>query len=72
MRIIVGMDKAFAIRKAGSEADLARLLGVTRQAVSQWDALPPLRVYQLKELRPRWVSEWRKEQANEDTAAIRG
>lgn len=49
------MKKRQAIRRAGSSANLARLLGVTPQSVSGWgDELPPLRVYQLRELRPSW------------------
>jgi hypothetical protein len=49
------MDKKQAIGFAGSGAELARILGVTRQAVSLWgDKLPELQVYRLKEKRPRW------------------
>jgi DNA-binding transcriptional regulator YdaS (Cro superfamily) len=39
---------------AGSKAALARLLGVTRGAVSQWVRLPKGRLYQLMVLRPEW------------------
>ena len=39
-----------AIKKAGSDAALARLLGVHRQAVSQWDDFPPKRKY--------WAMKW--------------
>jgi DNA-binding transcriptional regulator YdaS (Cro superfamily) len=49
------MDKKQAIEKAGSAMALAKLLGITRQAISQWgDALPPARLWQLKALRPKW------------------
>jgi hypothetical protein len=49
------MDKAQAIQKAGSAMALAKLLGITRQAISQWgDALPQARVWQLKALKPEW------------------
>ena len=48
------MDKSKAIKLAGSAAELARLLGITRQAVSKWDAIPQLQVYRLREMRPRW------------------
>lgn len=49
------MEKARAIRYAGSAVALAQLLGVTKQAVSAWgERLPPLRVFQLRELRPGW------------------
>lgn len=41
-------DKAEALERAvknvGSQAEFARLIGVTAQAVSQWDEVPPLRV----------------------------
>jgi DNA-binding transcriptional regulator YdaS (Cro superfamily) len=33
-----------AIEAAGSPAALARSLGISAQAVSQWDEVPPLRV----------------------------
>lgn len=41
-------DKASALSRAvanvGGQAKFARLIGVTAQAVSQWDEVPPLRV----------------------------
>lgn len=41
-------DKAAALKKAiesaGGQAEFARLIGITAQAVSQWDEVPPLRV----------------------------
>lgn len=49
------MDKAQAIKKAGSAMALAKLLGITRQAISQWgDELPQARLWQLKALKPAW------------------
>ena len=48
------MDKQTAITLAGSQSELARILGIKRAAVWQWKAIPPLRIYQLKELRPEW------------------
>lgn len=33
-----------AIRAVGGLAGLARPLGITEQAISQWDEVPPLRV----------------------------
>lgn len=55
------MDKEFAVRKAGSQAALARLLGKTRQAVHQWRDIPTLRLYLLRELRPTWFVEFEAE-----------
>ncbi len=41
-------DKATALKRAietaGGQAEFARLIGITAQAVSQWDEVPPLRV----------------------------
>lgn len=55
------MDKSFAIAKAGSISALARILGVSRQAVQQWGSeLPELQRYRLREARPKWFAEWRK------------
>jgi hypothetical protein len=50
------MKKSDAIKLAGSPTKLARLLGVAKQSVNSWkeDAIPELRVYQLKELHPEW------------------
>lgn len=43
-----------AVEFAGSKAALARLLGVTRGAVSQWVQLPKGRLYQLMVMKPEW------------------
>jgi len=48
------MTKEEAIKKAGSQAKLAKLLGVTRGAIYHWKDIPALRIYQLKELKPDW------------------
>jgi DNA-binding transcriptional regulator YdaS (Cro superfamily) len=41
-------DKSEALKRAvksvGGQASFARAIGVTAQAVSQWDEVPPLRV----------------------------
>lgn len=48
------MTKKEAVALFGSQAELARALGLSRQAVSKWgDKLPPLRVYQIKELKEK-------------------
>jgi biotin operon repressor len=48
------MEKQTAITLAGSQSELARILGITRAAVFLWKNIPKLRIYQLKELRPEW------------------
>jgi hypothetical protein len=54
---ILYMNKSQAIEKAGTATALARLLGITRQAISQWgDELPIQRYWQLKVLRPEWFT----------------
>ncbi len=44
------------IKNAGSQSELARLLGVTRGAVWIWkrDGIPKHRIWQLKLIRPEW------------------
>jgi transcriptional repressor of cell division inhibition gene dicB len=50
-----GMETHEAIQKAGSAVALAKLLGITRQAISQWgDTVPQARLWQLRALRPKW------------------
>ncbi|MGI9143114.1 MAG: Cro/CI family transcriptional regulator [Fluviibacter sp.] len=49
------METAEAIRLAGSQSELARILRITQAAVAQWGAnVPEARVWQLKVLRPDW------------------
>ena len=43
-----------AIARAGSKAKLARLLGVSRAAVTHWKKLPNGRLYQLQVMQPEW------------------
>jgi len=50
------MTKDEAIKRAGSQSALARLLGVTRGAVWQWKEIPPGRLYQLMVVRPEWFN----------------
>ena len=48
------MDKQKAIRLAGSQSELARILGIQRSAISHWKEIPKARVWQLKLLKPEW------------------
>lgn len=50
------MTKEDAIKLAGSQAALARMLGITRGAVNQWKQMPQGRVYQLMHLKPEWFA----------------
>lgn len=53
--ILPGMETTEAIKLAGSQCELARILGITQSAVAQWGAMvPAARVWQLKVLRPDW------------------
>jgi DNA-binding transcriptional regulator YdaS (Cro superfamily) len=52
------MEKNQAIKLAGSQVELAKLLGISQPAVSAWKvAVPKARVWQLKVLRPDWFKE---------------
>jgi DNA-binding transcriptional regulator YdaS (Cro superfamily) len=48
------MTKQELIQLAGSQTELARILGINRAAVCQWKKIPELRLRQLKDLRPDW------------------
>jgi len=48
------MTKEKAIELAGNKASLARLLGIQRQAVTNWKVIPQARIWQLKLLKPDW------------------
>jgi DNA-binding transcriptional regulator YdaS (Cro superfamily) len=50
------MTKEEAIARAGNAASLARLLGISRGAVSNWKKIPQGRVYQLMHLKPEWFA----------------
>jgi hypothetical protein len=54
MCIIPLMNKEKFIALAGSQSDLAKLLGIKQPAISQWKAVPIARIWQLKLLRPDW------------------
>ena len=40
----------YAISKAGGPDELARKLDITRQAISQWKQVPPLRVLEVERI----------------------
>lgn len=49
------MKTQTAITLAGGHTALAKILGITSSAIHQWgETVPPLRVFELKELRPEW------------------
>jgi DNA-binding transcriptional regulator YdaS (Cro superfamily) len=48
------MDKREAIKRAGTASKLAKILGISNSAVSQWKAIPEARLWQLKAMRPEW------------------
>ena len=52
--IITLMDKQKFIALAGSQSELAKLLGIKQPAVAQWKAVPIARIWQLKLLKPEW------------------
>jgi transcriptional repressor of cell division inhibition gene dicB len=55
--IIQHMTKEQAIKLAGSQVELALMLGISQAAVSQWgDKVPEMRVWQLKVLKPEWFT----------------
>jgi len=54
--IIPLMKKEKFIALAGSQRELAKLLGISQAAVSQWVKVPPARIWQLKVLKPSWFS----------------
>ena len=48
------LTKQQAIQLAGSQAKLAKLLGISRGAVWLWKTIPQARIWQLKLMRPEW------------------
>lgn len=65
---MIRIRTADAISRAGNQGKLAKLLGVTRSAVSQWgEWLPAYRALQLRILRPRWMRDMAVESTDEAT-----
>jgi predicted transcriptional regulator len=57
------MTKEQLIKLAGSQTELAKLLGISQPAVSAWKEVPQARIWQLKLLRPEWfnyIEKWKK------------
>jgi len=50
----IAMTKDQLVHLAGSQTELAKILGINRAAVCQWKTVPELRLRQLKDLRPQW------------------
>lgn len=48
------LTKQQAVQFAGSQAKLAKILGITRGAVWLWETIPQARIWQLKLMRPEW------------------
>jgi predicted transcriptional regulator len=49
------MTKEQAIKLAGSQSELAKLLNISQAAVSMWkENVPKMRVWQLLVLKPEW------------------
>jgi len=59
------MKKQDAIKLAGSAIKLAKILGITKGAVSHWgEDIPRGREYELRYLKPEWfITEKQKEAA---------
>ena len=56
------MNKEQLIKLAGSQTELAKLLGISQPAVSAWKEVPQARIWQLKLLRPEWfeyIEKWK-------------
>ena len=53
------MTKNEAVKLAGSQTNLARIFGITPQAVIQWPdgPLPDARLYELRGRRPEWFAD---------------
>ena len=62
---IMNIQKAVEI--AGSKSKLAKLLGISRAAVTMWDEIPQKRLNQLKE-----IKEWQTHFSGEQVQAPSG
>jgi hypothetical protein len=51
------MKKETAIKLAGTQMQLAKLLGISQAAVCRWkENIPQARLWQLKVLKPEWFT----------------
>jgi len=50
------MTKEKAIFYAGSQSELAKILGISQAAVAQWKKVPKARIWQLQVLKPSWFA----------------
>ena len=58
------MKKQEAIKLAGSAIKLAKVLGITKGAVSHWgEDIPRGREYELRYLKPEWFAAEKKKEA---------
>jgi hypothetical protein len=65
------MKTSEAIQKASSAAELARLLGITRQSINDWkEDVPQGRLYQLMVLKPEWFPEMSKRTRSKAAKAV--
>ena len=49
------MNTSEAIKRAGGVAALAKMLGISHQAIYNWgERVPELRAYKLREMKPNW------------------
>ena len=48
------INKKQIIEFAGSVTELAKILGISKAAISQWKEIPQKRILQLHLLRPEW------------------
>ena len=50
----VRMTKEQLIKLAGSQNELAKILGISQPAVSAWKTVPQARLWQLRVIKPKW------------------
>lgn len=48
------MTKHDLIKLAGSQRELAKILGISQPAISAWKDVPQARLWQLRVLKPKW------------------